>query len=65
MGSTQQQHRNRQSTHWGTWAPYQKWMASNFGNYKSDALNETLQEFYAAIQSNKAGDEQPQDWGLV
>lgn len=36
-------------------------MASNFGNYKSDALNETLQEFYAAIQSNKAGDEQPQD----
>lgn len=32
-------------------------MDSNFEKYTADALNETLQEFYAAVQSTKAGGE--------
>ena len=32
-------------------------MDSNFENYTAEALNETLREFYAAVQSTKAGGE--------
>lgn len=35
----------------------QKQMDSSFDKYTADALNETLREFYAAVQSTKAGGE--------